>query len=108
MGFKTTKQRVYGATLSKSERKAMEAEIKSQLAEYDHKHSLELEALILWELHEHFNFGPKRLKKFHDNFSEDIEALIKRYELEDSDDVWLCTHKLKDAGIDIEKWSEKE
>ena len=49
----------------------------------------------------------KRLKKFYDNFSRGIEALIRRYEMEQGDDVWLCTYKLKEIGCDLEKW-EKE
>lgn len=52
-------------------------------------------------------FGNKRLKKFYDNFSRGIEALIRRYEMEQGDDVWLCTYKLKEIGCDLEKW-EKE
>lgn len=51
--------------------------------------------------------GNKRLKKFYDNFSRGIEALICRYEMEQGDDVWLCTYKLKEIGCDLEKW-EKE
>lgn len=47
------------------------------------------------------------LKKFYDNFSRGIEALIRRYEMEQGDDVWLCTYKLKEIGCDLEKW-EKE
>lgn len=42
-----------------------------------------------------------------DNFSRGIEALIRRYEMEQGDDVWLCTYKLKEIGCDLEKW-EKE
>lgn len=39
--------------------------------------------------------------------SRGIEALIRRYEMEQGDDVWLCTYKLKEIGCDLEKW-EKE
>lgn len=108
MRIKKNKGRAYGIDLTLSEKRAMEAEIKRQLAEYNKKNSLEIEALILWELHENFNFGPKRLKKFHDHFAEDISALVERYNMSDSDDVWLCTRKLKDAGIDIQKWYDEE
>ena len=67
----------------------------------------EIDALVLWELREQLGFGNKRLKKFYDNFSRGIEALIRRYEMEQGDDVWLCTYKLKEIGCDLEKW-EKE
>ena len=82
-------------------------EIQRQLAEYDRKNLLEIDALILWRLREQFGFGPKRLKKFYDEFAPAIEALVKRYEMDDSDQIWLCTRMLKNEGIDIEKW-EKE
>lgn len=42
-----------------------------------------------------------------DKFSRGIEALIRRYEMEQGDDIWLCTYKLKEIGCDLEKW-EKE
>ena len=37
----------------------------------------------------------------------DLVSLICRYEMEQGDDVWLCTYKLKEIGCDLEKW-EKE
>lgn len=100
-------KRVFGAVMSAAEKKAMDMEIQRQLAEYDRKHIREIDALVLWELREQLGFGNKRLKKFYDNFSRGIEALIRRYEMEQGDDVWLCTYKLKEIGCDLEKW-EKE
>ncbi len=71
--------RIYGAQLTVAERKAMNIEIEKQLAEYTRKHQAE------------------------------FDALVKRYEMEDEDDVWLCTQKLKEMGVDIEQWErEKE
>lgn len=107
MKVKKAGKRVFGAVMSAAEKKAMDMEIQRQLAEYDRKHIREIDALVLWELHEQFGFGNKRLKKFYDNFSRGIEALIRRYEMEHGDDVWLCTYKLKEIGCDLEKW-EKE
>lgn len=66
--------------------------------------NFELEALVLWVLHDKFNFGPKRLKRFHDRFTDSIKELVERYGMDESDNVWLCTKKLKDRGIDIEAW----
>lgn len=93
--------------LTTNQRKAFETEIKSQLAEWDQKHYEELDALVLWVLHSKFGFGEKRLKKFHDAFVENIDDLIKRYEMDNEDDVWLCTYKLKQHGIDISEWNKK-
>ena len=67
----------------------------------------ELDAMILWHLHEEFGFGPKRLKQFYDTFAVRLDELIKHYEMTDSDMVWLCTYKLKQYGIDIEEWNKQ-
>ena len=93
MKVKKAGKRVFGAVMSAAEKKAMDMEIQRQLAEYDRKHIREIDALVLWELREQLGFGNKRLKKFYDNFSRGIEALIRRYEMEQGDDVWLCTSK---------------
>lgn len=107
MKVKKAGGRVFGAAMSAAEKKAMDMEIQRQLAEYDRKHIREIDALVLWELHEQFGFGVKRLKKFYENFSRSVEALVSRYEMDQGDDVWLCTYKLKEIGCDLEEW-EKE
>jgi hypothetical protein len=99
--------KVYGAHLTADEKKAMNMEIQRQTAEYDEKHILEIDALILWNLHQVFGFGPKRLKRFYDALAPSTEALVKRYEMEDSDSIWLCTHLLKRYGIDVKEWDKE-
>lgn len=102
---KSFRGRPYGAKMTVSEKKAMEKEIHRQLAEYDRLHAQELDALILWVLHNEFGFGEKRLKKFYDCFARSIEELVDHYSMDyDKDKFWLCTYKLKQAGIDLEKW----
>lgn len=34
----------------------------------------------------------------------DGELAATPYEMDISDDVWLCTHKLKEIGVDVEDW----
>lgn len=104
MRVKKAGGRVFGAELTAAEKKAMDMEIKRQLAEYDRKHAIEIKAITLWVLHEQLGFGEKRLKRFHDGFDAEVKALLERYQMDAEDDVWLCTRKLKEAGIDIEKW----
>ena len=105
MRVKKYKGNVFGADLTAAEKKAMDIEIKRQLAEYERNHAIELEAIILWVLHEQLGFGEKRLRRFHDGFAPEIDALLKRYEMDDADETWLCMKKLKDVGIDITKWA---
>lgn len=100
--------KVYGANLTAAEKKAMDLEIRRQLAEYEKRHMHEIDAMILWLLHEEFGFGKKRLKKFFDLFDKSSRELVKQYELEDSDRIWICTYMLKQYGIDIEKWENEK
>lgn len=107
MRVKKSGGKIFGAQLTVAERKALDIEIKKQMAEYDRKHRNELEAMVLWQLHAQLGFGVKRLKKFYDNFNPIVEELIERYQLEEDDSIWICTLKLKELGIDIEEMSAK-
>ena len=93
--------------VSEAAKQAMYTEIKKELADWDRKHYQELDALVLWVLHEEFGFGEGRLKRFHDRFDKSIGELVDRYVMDDEDDVWLCTRKLKEYGIDIEAWNKE-
>ena len=94
--------------MSSNQKRAMDDEIKRQLAEYDRKNSLEIDAMVLWVLYSEFGFKEKRLRRFFDIFESELDKLCERYELPNSDTTFLCTRKLKDeAGIDILKWSEE-
>lgn len=89
------------------QKKVMDMEIRKQLAEYDKKDALETDAMILWILYDKYGWSKKKLREFHDCFIHELKALTERYVMEDCDTVWLCTRKLKDAGIDILQWSEE-
>lgn len=92
MRVKKAGGRIFGGTMSAAEKKAMDLEIQRQLAEYDRKHLIEIDAMILWVLHERFGFGPKRLRQ---------------YQMDTGDDVWLCTQMLKRIGVDVEQWHKE-
>ena len=53
-------------------KKAMELEIRRQIVEYNQKNLNEIDALILWVLHEQFGFGAKRLKQFYNAFQNSV------------------------------------
>ena len=99
--------KVFGAELTAAERKAMNMEIQRQLAEYTKKHQREIDAMILWELHIQYGWGETRLRRFYDALGAGVDALVKRYEMDDSDDVWLCTQMLKQQGIDLDEWDRE-
>lgn len=58
MQVKKAGGKVYGAVLTAAEKKAMDMEIQRELAEYDRKHIAEIDATILWVLHEQFGLAP--------------------------------------------------
>ena len=91
---------------SSGSKKAIDEEIRRQMAEYDKKNELEIDALVLWILHEEFGFGPKRLKKFYERFAEKIDELGEYYSMPE-EMPWLCTIKLRDYGIDLEEWQKE-
>ena len=100
--------KVYGATLTAAEKKAINIEVQKRLVEHTVKHALEIDALFLWYLHEELGFGIKRLKKVFFGFAPKIDELCDRYEMHDEgDDIWLCTQKLKELGVDLEQWDRE-
>ena len=104
MRVKKANGKIFGAAMSAAEKKAINLEIQRRLAEYDRKNLAELDAMILWVLHDQFGFGTKRLRRYYDSFCACTDALVKRYEMDVEDDIWLCTQKLKEIGVDIEAW----
>lgn len=97
---------VYGAKLTAAEKKAIDIEINKAWAEKLSKTEVEMNAIILWVLHSQLGFGPKRLRRFFDQFNSTVKELIDRYELNETndDDSWICTKMLNEYGIDISQW----
>lgn len=95
---------ILGVQLTNVEKKALEIEVRKMLTEYNQKNELEMDALILWQLHTQLGLGKKKLWDFYRNIYPEFKKLNERYDMDISDTTWLCTHKLKDYGIDIEQW----
>lgn len=98
--------KVFGAELTAAEKKAMNLEIQRQLAEYDEKHRLEIDAMALWILHTEFGFGPTRLKRFHRGFGKAYNDLIAGYGTDDPDAIWKYDKKLAEYGVNLKEWEE--
>lgn len=108
MLIKKSAGKIFGAHLTRAEEKAMNMEIQRQLAAYNEKNADEIDAIILWFLHEEFGFGEKRLRRAHDRFIAGIRALNKRYEItDDEEQLWICTRMLLEDGIDIRRWNQE-
>lgn len=66
--------------------------------------TVNVEAIILWQLHERYGFGKKRLLQFLEETTPLINGILDKYDYEKDDDaIWICKHKLKtELGIDLE------
>ena len=101
MRVKKAGKRIFGANLTVAEDKAMNMAIQQQLAIMNEKNAKEIDAIILWIIHEEFGFGHTRLKRFYKKFVKGVRELNARYGLDYGERVWLCTNRLKEYGIDI-------
>ena len=99
---------ILGADLNEKEKKALDIEIGKEFAKYNRNNTNEVDAIVLWVLHDQLGFGHDRLKKFHAAVRPSLDGLCERYEMTNKDDeLWLCTRKLLDIGVDIEEWNKE-
>ena len=108
MDFDKHGNTIFRVKLNSAERKALDAEIAKSFEEFDKEHWLEIDAMVLWVLRERFGWGHKRLRDFYDAFGPVFEGLLKRYEMSGEDGMWLCTHRLKEYGVDLEEWAKEK
>lgn len=108
MNFKRSGKTIFGITLTPAEQKVLDRAIEDQLAESLRKRDLEIEARVLYAIRSMTDYDETELRQFYDNVDESLDALANHYEMHDDDDLtWLCIKKLKDDGIDVEKWSKE-
>lgn len=94
--------------LSNKERKAIEREIRIQTAKNVRDLSLNLQAIVLWNLHEQLGFGQKRLIEFQRSFLPLIKELQDFYMAEDSEETeFILLYKLKnEVGVDVSQLND--
>lgn len=102
--------KVYGAELNADERKALQIECQKEMRELTRKLEIEVDAIYLWWLHTNpkTRFGRQRLEEFCEDFSRAMDDLRDRLGMKDGEQVWYCTHLLKEYGIDLEEMMKKE
>ena len=94
-------------SMSKEEKRALQAEVSRQARQISDRFAIEIDATILWALHEKFGFGPERLRRFYDCVYESREMLLQRYDMHD-DAEFILLHKLLEIGVDVQKWSAEQ
>ena len=90
--------------MSNAEMKALDGAIREQIAVHVDKLKSNIEAIVLWQLHEQFGFGAKRLEVFLEGFQPALQELKAFYDLEGQEETELaCIHNLKSIGFDTNK-----
>lgn len=106
MTFKKFNGQIFGVELTKKEQKALDEEVNRQLIESHQRFVDDFDYMILRVLHNHFGFGPQRLKKAYDLFRADNEGLIKHYEMPDAG-VYIARKEMNEIGCNVEKWNQE-
>lgn len=83
---------------------AMREEINRQCMEADARLTLDLDTMVLWTLHRHLGFGPKRLHDFYLAMAEEHRRMREYYQI---DDLYPERIKLKELGVDVEAWQNE-
>ena len=94
--------------LSNKERKEIEREIRRKTATNVKNLSLNLQAIVLWNIHEQLGFGQKRLLEFQKTFLPLIKELQDFYMAEDSEETqFILLYKLKnEVGVDVRELND--
>ena len=94
--------------LSNKERKEIEREVRIQTAQNVKSLSLNLQAIVLWNLHVQLGFGQKRLLEFQRSFLPLIEELQDFYMAEDAKETeFILLYKLKnELGVDVKELND--
>ena len=83
---------------------AMMHEINQQCLEADARFSLDLDTMVLWTLFQHYGWREKRLHDFYLAMAREHRRMREYYQM---DDLYPERYKLKEKGIDVEKWQEE-
>ena len=90
--------------LSNNQMKQLNGSIRVQIGEQISKLKSNIEALVLWQIHEQYGCGAKRLEAFLEGFQPALQELMNFYGVDSTEDVELaCIYQLKAIGFDTEK-----
>lgn len=85
-------------------REAMMHEIYQQCLDADARLSLDLDTVVIWTLYQCYGWRDKRLHDFYLAMAAEHRRMREYYE---TDTPYPERSKLKDKGIDIQKWQEE-
>lgn len=90
--------------LSKREMQALDSSIRETIAASVGKLSGNIEAIVLWQLHEQKGYSVEELDEFLEGFRPALQQLKDFYDVESTEDTEMaCVYNLKSIGFDTEK-----
>lgn len=90
--------------MTNAEMKALEGSIREQIAKSVDRLKGNIEAIVLWQIHEQFGCSVKKLEAFLEGFQPALQELNDFYGLSDVDETeCACVYNLKAIGFDTEK-----
>lgn len=94
-----------GYRFSSTERKLVDELIRAEILKQEHTLSMQVDAAWLWQLMEVFGWTEEELHQIYKGVGTYHQEIRKYYELDPMDGAgWLYLQKLRDRGIDLEKW----
>ena len=106
MNFKRSGGKIFGVTFTPKEQKAIDAEVAKMVIEKYIEMADDVDYMILKILHDHFGFGPVRLRKFYEVFQKENNALKSHYEMEDAG-VYIARKEMNALGCNVEEWGKE-
>lgn len=92
--------------LTVNQKRAMDIEIRRQIAVNLDAMQADLVAIVLWQLHKQLGFGKKRLLRFYKGFAPSLKELAEYYDLPERDQSFICKYHLNAIGVDVDKMTE--
>ena len=63
-------------------------------------------AIIGYTLFEKYGWGKKRITNFLDSMHEGLNELSEWYDMDSTDQAFLCTRKMNELGVNLDKYLE--
>ena len=106
MTFKRFQGQIFDVELTKKEQRALDEAITQQTIEHFNEFADDFEYMIMYIFHKYFGFGLTRLRRIHDVFIAEYDALVKYYEMPDAD-VYIARKMMNKFGCNIEEWNQE-
>lgn len=79
-------------------------EINQQILARDREYQMDIDTMVLWSIKQFTGWGPKKLHAFYEFMFREHFRMREFYEV---DDFYPERKKLKERGIDVEKWYQE-